>query len=592
MPKQISLDDSSYDEIYEKAMETLHRQAPWWTHTEAADPGITFLEMWALLADMQSYYLNQIQESHYRKYLKLLGIRPDEGVCAWAWIFFELGKEAQEECILPVGTKLLADRMVFETEEEARLVRNRLVDFRLTFGGNQAGVMNLRRKTRFMLREDGKDRKLFSFGLENALHPGSEFGFFILLDERGRRNRAEKGFFMALLAWEYEIQNRWYEAEVVRDDTAGLLYSGLIRLKMGGPEAQNGEIRQIRCRIKKGAYDVMPVLYKICLNVVRAIQKDTVCCVEELEFAEDCHRTALKSYLARTGRLRFFKRTGQGGENQEAGELWEDITAEVDVEEPVRAGHMERWVSYEGLGQIKALCIAGGILPEDLKSRVTGVAAQRISLPWEMVLPASVELMIRQNGAYGKRYRLYRREDPEEDRYSNAWHWEDEEIVLGDGRHGDIPPPSEDGLLLTSLALWEGEKGNVSIGRITTWERPELFPDIACENRLAGREGRNPRTPSAQFQEVSEKLVRQNRMVTEKDIQTLAVETPGLMIRRAEAKWKNQGIVVKIFPSFPLKEGYCVERYKSLVKEYLDVYRLAGTEIRIEIVKETERKAQ
>ena len=103
MLKQISLDDSNYDDIYEKAVEMLQTQAPWWTHTEVSDPGIMLLEMWAILTDMQSYYMDQVQESHYRKYLKLLGIRPDEGECAWTWIFFD---HVERDCVVPEGTNL------------------------------------------------------------------------------------------------------------------------------------------------------------------------------------------------------------------------------------------------------------------------------------------------------------------------------------------------------------------------------------------------------------------------------------------------------------------------------------------------------
>ena len=85
MPGQISLDDSSFEELYGQAMKRIRRQAPWWTHTEVSDPGIMLAEMWAMLTDMQSFYLDQVQESHYRKYLKLLGIRPEEGECARTW---------------------------------------------------------------------------------------------------------------------------------------------------------------------------------------------------------------------------------------------------------------------------------------------------------------------------------------------------------------------------------------------------------------------------------------------------------------------------------------------------------------------------
>ena len=103
MPGQISLDDSSFEELYGQAMERLRRQAPWWTHTEVSDPGIMLAEMWAMLTDMQSFYLDQVQESHYRKYLKLLGIRPEEGECARTWVFFE---QVGEERTVPAGTKV------------------------------------------------------------------------------------------------------------------------------------------------------------------------------------------------------------------------------------------------------------------------------------------------------------------------------------------------------------------------------------------------------------------------------------------------------------------------------------------------------
>ena len=125
--EKMSLDESSYESIYEDAEAQIQKAAPWWTHREASDPGVTLLEMWAVLADMQSFYLNQVQEAHYRKYLKLLGIRRQEGACACAWVSFE---GVKEDITLPRGTKLTADRTVFETEKEARLTSNSLCGLR------------------------------------------------------------------------------------------------------------------------------------------------------------------------------------------------------------------------------------------------------------------------------------------------------------------------------------------------------------------------------------------------------------------------------------------------------------------------------
>lgn len=562
------MDDSSYDSNYERAMERLSLQAPWWTHKALSDPGITLLEMWALLVDMQSYYMDQVQESHYRKYLKLLGIREDMGECAAAWVSFG---GVDESCIIPRGTKLLADRMVFETEEEEELTANALVGFYQRPGKNLVNIMNISRKNRFRLQED-KEGTLFSFVLQKPVEAGRQLRLYVLLDEKEKRNPAGRDFYMAQLAWEYRTEKGWQEARVLRDDTRGLLYSGMLCLlpEQGAGCNTDGGC-QIRCRVKAGAYDVPPVLYKLCLNVVRVVQKNTLCSEETAEFSKDCSRVALRSYLAKTGSLRVFQRQKE--------DIWKDITADCRMDPPVTAEQRERALFFEGEGQVKVLCMA-----EELAAYpVTGVAAQQIPLPWENLMQNSVELMLGQDSGSGL-YRMYRREEPEEERYDNAWHWQEGEnvIVLGDGRHGDIPKPSGDGLRLTSLALWEGAKGNVAIGRISQWEKPELFPGISCSNLLEGRGGRERKKPSEQFAEISKVLMRENRMVTEEDIRALALETPGLLLQAAKAEWRDGAAVVTVFPAKPLKSAYCVERYRSQVAEYLESFRMAGS--RMEVV--------
>ena len=141
MLEKISLDESSYESVYENAMARIRKAAPWWTHREASDPGITLLEMWSVLADMQSFYLDQVQDSHYRKYLKLLGIPLQEGQCASVWVSFE---DIREDIRLPRGTKLTADKMVFETEEEEELTANSLCGFFMKKNQNKMDVMSLR----------------------------------------------------------------------------------------------------------------------------------------------------------------------------------------------------------------------------------------------------------------------------------------------------------------------------------------------------------------------------------------------------------------------------------------------------------------
>lgn len=566
----LKLDDSSYTAIWERVARRLQEQSDWWSHRELSDPGITLLEMWAVLCDMQSFYLDQLQESHYRGYLKLLGIPADQGSSACVRVLF---RHLEADCILPGGTKMLADTMVFETVGEEKLTDNRICGLIRGADGYRAPAMLLSRKYSLGLKQA---EVLFSLLLEKPLEEGQRFSFYILVDERRQRNPAAPGFSLVRLIWEYETAEGWRAARILEDETEGLLYSGYVRLETDCPMAAGQEGGYgIRCRLAEGEYDELPTLYKISLNAVEAVQKDTRCCQEYGRFSGSCTGAELHSYLAKTGRVRVFARQGEG--------LWKDITGECRIDPPVTAERKRRYAYFQGDAEVKFVCSTEGFEEEYRPCPITGVTAQRIVLPWKNILRDSVELMLAQDEE--GLYREYRGTDPEEIRVPAAWHWgeEESELVLGDGRHGDIPKASEAGLLLTSLALFEGEKGNVSIGRIRRLEQPELFPGMSCTNLMPGKGGRNRRSCAEQFRQLSAVPGSLNRMVTGEDAARLARSVPGLLIQDAGAEWKENRMVVTIRPRTPLGK-YCRERYREMAEAYLDQYRPAGVGVRVEII--------
>lgn len=565
----LKLDDSSYTAIWERVVHRLQERSGWWSHREFSDPGITLLEMWAVLCDMQSFYLDQIQESHYRGYLKLLGIPADQGSCACVRTLF---RRVAEECVLPPGTKLLADTMVFETVVEEELTDNRICSLIRGADGYRAPAMLFSRKCSFALK---RSEVLFSILLEKPLKAGHRFSLYVLLDERRQRNPPAPGFSLVRLAWEYETEGGWRTARTLRDETEGLLCSGYVCLETDFPmkAGQDGSC-EIRCRVAEGEYDELPTLYSISMNTVEAVQRDTRCCQEYGSFSQSCAGIELRSYLAKTGRIRVFAGLGEG--------LWKEITGECRMDPPVTAGGQKRYVYFHGNADVKLVCSAEGFEEEYRPCPITGVTAQRIVLPWKNILRDSVELMLAQDEE--GLYREYRMTDPEEIRVPAAWHWGEEgEIVFGDGRHGDIPKASEGGLLLTSLALFEGERGNVSIGRVRRLERPELFPNMSCINPMTGRGGRDRKSFAEQFREAGAALSGLNRIVTGEDAAELAVRVPGLLIQEAAAEWRENRLVVVIRPKAASMGKYCTERYREIAEAYLEQYRPAGIKIQVEI---------
>src|SRR5215211_1943334 len=70
-----NLDDTTFEEIVEEAKKKIPVYSRLWTDFNQSDPGITFIELFAWLVDMQIYSLNRITGKNYQKYLNLLGVR-------------------------------------------------------------------------------------------------------------------------------------------------------------------------------------------------------------------------------------------------------------------------------------------------------------------------------------------------------------------------------------------------------------------------------------------------------------------------------------------------------------------------------------
>jgi len=73
MPVELpNLDDLTFDDLIAEALRLIPTYAPLWTNHNPSDPGITLLELFAYLTEMQLYRINCVPESHIRMFLKLL----------------------------------------------------------------------------------------------------------------------------------------------------------------------------------------------------------------------------------------------------------------------------------------------------------------------------------------------------------------------------------------------------------------------------------------------------------------------------------------------------------------------------------------
>src|SRR5256714_14716011 len=122
---QPDLDDKTFAALVAEATKLIPRHAPDWTDHNRHDPGITFVELFSWLAEMQQFYLNRVGDESYNKFLKLLGLRAGAATQATADVTFS--GATTDGVVGPRGTRLttsdaVADAVIFETEEALRVV--------------------------------------------------------------------------------------------------------------------------------------------------------------------------------------------------------------------------------------------------------------------------------------------------------------------------------------------------------------------------------------------------------------------------------------------------------------------------------------
>ncbi|MCI0485450.1 MAG: putative baseplate assembly protein [Blastocatellia bacterium] len=85
-----NLDDRRWTDLVDEGRALIPLYAPEWTDHNIHDPGITLIELFAWIAEMDIYWLNRIPERHRRKFLALVGIVPHPPAASHTVLSFSL----------------------------------------------------------------------------------------------------------------------------------------------------------------------------------------------------------------------------------------------------------------------------------------------------------------------------------------------------------------------------------------------------------------------------------------------------------------------------------------------------------------------
>ncbi len=483
-----NLDNLTFEELVSEAVSRIPVYAPAWTNHNRSDPGITFIELLAWISEMQIYRLNRIGEGSFQKFLKLLGSDlPRAASRARVDVTFSF-VSGSDPVIVPKGTVLLVkdpdgSPLPFETQMDITVVGVSIVDVSTYgIGGEIKSNNTLANSTDhvyfFAFGESPEEGDALYLRLDSSPVGKTLNLAFYLLDEPRRPGADDEDFRLYSswsLVWEFSADggSRWQKIDVPpgSDDTKGLTYSGAIRLNV--PD----DPRRIRSELFE---DIIKDNSEKSLFLIR-------CRIDSLAGIED-------------------------GKQQKADIVSPKIDRILLNTAPTLQG---RTVS----------CIVPVDPAEDGMPSMT-LALQDLHIQDVFRLTTTSD---------GKETEWTKVSNFDSSRPQDCSYIVDRargKITFGDGVHGRIP--SKGSSIRVIYCTGGGPKGNIPA--CPEWMiEGGLKDSIRARSLRAAEGGAAEETMEMAISRAMEDLKRCRRAVTAEDYERLAIETPGVRIKRAKA---------------------------------------------------------
>lgn len=569
------LNTEDFDELVEQAVRIAGKYGSEWNNFQAADPGMTLVDLFAWLKAIQHEYMSVILPESQRRFLTLLDIfqrqgRGSETVAAVSG--------ARSDLTIPAGSKWMAGQVVFENPRAACVLAARLTRVCVEGGGRRLcrDCADMDGSRFFPLFPDLGDTPAqepegsMTLCLDGPIPPDRDVSLYVEIHAQVPRSPVGEEPFrpMADVDWQVWTAGGWESVRAAEDGTYAFLFSGLITLRHSGAMVPNeaGEYL-LRCVLRRDGYDLPPQLSRVVLNGVRLRQQDTR--VQLDRFSPE-QPLILDSFLGLEGRHRVFLRREDGWEETE------DFSAvpgraELRLPRPHQGALVLSWAEGENI-----------VLGEG-----AGFSGQTLPFPRRDALPDSLTLLVGERTPKGVRYHLWKRA---EDFYSAGpftrcfvVDGDNEVLRFGDHQRGAVLPKGTDNILLSGFQACLGRASNVKEGSITRLaggtegltvcqlipaqggEDPERLEDTAARAGLILRRG--------------------EKLVTEEDYLAAVRAAPGLCVENCRVLTGFAGredrrvTVVVRGPGRAARTP--LDAYEENIRRSLDRRRLLTTQIQV-----------
>lgn len=586
-----NLDDEMFEDIVENAKKMIGNMSDKWTDLSPSDPGITFVELFAWLKEMQQYYLNQISVKNKYKYLKLLGekIVYDKPSSAVVTI-----NNVTEERILPDRCKFSADGIIFESIREEAILKLNIEKFYTTEDNSIIETSDENwDKEYYIFGSEPKEENEFYIGFNEKFPLDKSVDIMInIYDEYPvKRNpiiKDDNFYPLAAIEWQYYSNNEWKSVEKVKDSTNNFLNTGVISfcVKEEMDKYENSGCYFIRGVLKECSYEVPPVLKYMLTNSIKTVQKDTLSQLIEFDIEnKEITEFRLPNYLGQTGNIEAFIEDKNGILKK----IYEYDIKQKDNEKILIIDKLKVKEFIKGR-KLKLCCYSDEFTFYRKIEIEESVPAISIDLNLENICYEDFNIFVARDSEgvfweeWGKTEDLYL-EDCRSKKYFLDVN--ESQIVFGDGINGKIP---EGEILIASYSNTLANGGNVKECEINDMlydKKDETIVNCECAEG-----GKKALTIEEMFYNARKNLKKITRAVTDEDYEHIVKSTPGLMISNAKAivpQDKNSifsndnpnCIYIVAEPYNDIKKKGLNKAYIANIKNNIEKYRLITTEIEV-----------
>lgn len=588
------LDDQNYNEIVEAAKRRIPVIFPEWTDFNEHDPGITIIELFAWLKEMQQYTLDRIPDAAREAMLLLAGTERRKPAPSEVSLVFD--GEVPER--LPAGSVALsADGTEFTLTEPFESQRFSVKSVFMRSADGYVDVTGISSEPGTVFYPFGADLECTGRYLYICVDaPLGELTFDIMTEDRCEvpRNAYSGDGAPRDIVWEYSTRSGFKSCTVVGDETHALSFPGRITLGTGSDFGECAEEAPhtgiwLRARVEYSGCEDMPLLSGIYTNTVKLTQKRRECAFADLLIKDG--QIELDDVLALNGERMLMLRDCHG---------WFDIP---EPEFQLKDGTLRYDLSqYSGMtaddGKPNARVVfCTGDFGNRIALSSNGLSSQEFAFdPDGTVLTEELRIMVMdRSDSEFPRWNEYSYIDDLElaGPYDRVFTYDEDRrvIAFGDNENGEVPPVGSDNILIVSCSLTRGASGNVSAGNLRAVRTARN--EYPVRQYSAGAGGRDREGLEAALRRFRYELSDCQRAVSAGDYRRLALKTPGLRVADVRAipffdpddqyapPEKLRGIMtLAVLPysrsSYPVPD----ERFLSAVRKHMEKCRLLTVELK------------